>query len=56
MPSYVYGCSCGVVEEVLMSIHDDGERVCPACGAVMARKPSLGAVTFKGTGWGKDAR
>ena len=47
MPNYDYRCKgCGVVESVPHPITDDPELPCPACGTVLARVPSVLAVTF----------
>jgi putative FmdB family regulatory protein len=51
MPSYVYECACGQVYDVQHSIHEDPDVECDNCGGGMKRKPSFGAVAFKGTGF-----
>lgn len=54
MPTYVYQCACGYREEIR---HGMGETVtieCTYCLVPLTRKPGIGAVTFIGTGWGKD--
>ena len=51
MPTYVYECPCGQIYDVQHSIHEDPDVECDYCGGGMERKPSFGAVTFKGTGF-----
>ena len=47
MPNYDYRCKgCGIVQSVTHPITDDPELPCPACGTVLARVPSVLAVTF----------
>lgn len=56
MPTYIYICSqCVSDETVIHSINSDPEVKCSFCGNVMDRKPQVAAVTFNGSGWGKDA-
>ena len=54
MPFYVYSCTCGLVKEIIHAMTADVRIVCPDCLEEMTRKPSVGAVTFNGEGWGKD--
>lgn len=57
MPSYNYICkNCESITTVIRSIHD-AEKVpqCTKCDTEMVKKYGIGAVTFKGSGWGKDA-
>jgi len=55
MPEYLYLCSCGCSKRVRHGMFEDVVLDCEACGQPMARKPQLGAVTFKGDGWaGKE--
>jgi putative FmdB family regulatory protein len=56
-PTYDYKCEdCGMTLTIIRGIKDTEHRpVCVNCAKVMPRvydKPP--AVTFKGTGWGKD--
>jgi putative FmdB family regulatory protein len=55
MPTYLYSCECGNESEVFHEMTATVRIVCPNCVDQMSRKPSIGAVMFKGTGWGKDA-
>lgn len=55
MPTYEYECiSCNIRYETTAPI---GENVAPlCCGVVMRQVYSVPGVSFKGTGWGKDAK
>lgn len=55
MPSYEYECiSCNIRYETIAPI---GKNVAPlCCGLSMRQVYSVPGVSFKGTGWGKDAR
>lgn len=56
MPTYTYVCPrCDTHEIVIHSINSDPEVRCSFCSGLMDRKPQLNAVTFNGSGWGKDA-
>jgi putative FmdB family regulatory protein len=56
MPTYDYRCTeCDQTATVSVKITENPSvPVCVACGVTMVRVFGLGAVTFKGTGWGKD--
>lgn len=56
MPTYVYKCDqCDHAYELIHFIHEtDQDRFCPDCKSKVKRIVSLGAVTFKGNGWGGD--
>lgn len=56
MPTYDYRCTeCDQTATVAVKITENPSvPVCVACGISMVRVFGLGAVTFKGTGWGKD--
>jgi putative FmdB family regulatory protein len=57
MPLYTYKCpDC---EEKVTKDHgmmDDPKFVCEKCETTLKKLPGVGAVSFKGGGWGKDAR
>jgi putative FmdB family regulatory protein len=54
MPVYDYKCECGNTRTQTISIKEkDFSAVCH-CGKQMTRVYSAPAVTFKGSGWGKD--
>ena len=56
MPYYVYKCNqCGHKQEVDHPMMDTPTFICPKCSTVMAKLPGIGAVTFKGSGWGHQA-
>ena len=62
MPTYEYYCPvCEGTKTVTRSIHEDELNIyCDACKAnglkvIISRRYSAPAITFKGTGWGKDA-
>lgn len=56
MPNYDYKCQgCATTTTIAHSITAKMIVHCPNCQKVMARVPSAPTVTFKGTGWGKDA-
>lgn len=51
MPEYLYACACGYKETIR---HGMGENVvveCTLCKVPMIRKPQVGAVTFRGSGF-----
>lgn len=56
MPIYEYRCTeCDQTASVAASIKDEPSvPVCGACTVTMVRVYGVAAVTFKGTGWGKD--
>lgn len=58
MPVYEYRCTeCEQTASVTANITEQPAiPVCGNCTVTMVRVFGLGAVTFKGTGWGKDAR
>jgi putative FmdB family regulatory protein len=57
MPVYDFKCECGKTSTITISIKDvDNFKTTCVCGKKMQRLFGLQAVTFKGTGWGKDAR
>lgn len=59
MPTYDFKCSrCETKLSIVRSINsqDKEEFKCPDCDLPMTRVYSSPAVTFAGSGWGKDAR
>lgn len=58
MPAYEYECqSCDKSVTVVRSINDPEKKpVCVGCGQVMVRDYKVTGVSFKGNGWGKQAR
>jgi putative FmdB family regulatory protein len=55
MPIYEFECTvCKIRVEVDKSIHDENQPIC--CGANMSRRYSTFGISFKGEGWGKDAK
>lgn len=57
MPIYTYKCKpCDVKKEVDHPMNDNPTILCETCKTEMIKIPGFGAVSFKGTGWGKDAR
>ena len=57
MPLYTYKCvPCDVKQTIDHGMHDDPEILCETCKSKMIKIPGVGAVSFRGTGWGKDAR
>lgn len=54
MPFYDFKCECGKTSTATVSIKDDDFKMTCICGKEMKRVFGIGAVTFKGTGWGKD--
>lgn len=57
MPTYDFKCTeCPNTITVSIRITDQvTPPVCADCAITMVRQFGLAAVTFKGTGWGKDA-
>lgn len=54
MAMYQYECiSCNINYDVSQPIGENVPPVC--CGLVMRQVYSVPGVSFKGTGWGKDA-
>lgn len=54
MPSYEYRCiACNMTYMVERSIHEDNAPMC--CNMAMAQIYGVPGISFKGTGWGKDA-
>lgn len=57
MPTYDYKCDkCNTDRSVQHSVHSNSAYHCEKCGGEMRKVYSIAAVTFKGGGWGKDAR
>ena len=57
MPAYDYKClDCNASTTVIRAISDDEAKpICITCAQEMTRSyDSAPAITFKGTGWGKD--
>lgn len=54
MPVYDYKCECGNTRTQTISIKETDFKAVCHCGKEMKRVFGLGAVTFKGGGWGKD--
>jgi putative FmdB family regulatory protein len=53
MPVYDFKCECGKTSTITISIADvDAFRCTCICGKPMVRQFGVGAVTFKGSGWG----
>lgn len=53
MPVYDFKCECGKKNTLTVGLKDiDGFRCKCVCGKLMTRVFGVGAVTFKGTGWG----
>lgn len=57
MPIYEFKCDAD--ETVVWITYDSDRRDtpthCPECNGLMKRSYQLGGVSFKGSGWGKDA-
>ena len=57
MPIYLYKClECGYTVDIDHPMMDSPEVLCPECSTACKKMPGIGAVSFKGGGWGKDAR
>jgi putative FmdB family regulatory protein len=55
MPVYDFKCECGKTSTITIGIADLDKFVCKCiCGKPMVRQFGVGAITFKGSGWGKD--
>jgi putative FmdB family regulatory protein len=54
MPVYDFKCECGKTSTITISIPPGEFKMSCVCGKPMARVYSAPAVTFKGSGWGKD--
>lgn len=56
MPVYDYRCrQCDIIVTVAHDAYDDSPVVCETCGDNMFKKFGVGAVVFKGTGWGHQS-
>jgi putative FmdB family regulatory protein len=54
MPTYEYQCiACNMRYTVERSIHEANPPQC--CNMAMAQVYGVPGISFKGTGWGKDA-
>lgn len=54
MPTYEYECvSCNIRYEVERAMSDTSEPIC--CSYPMRQIYHAPGISFKGTGWGKDA-
>jgi putative FmdB family regulatory protein len=57
MATYDYKCDkCDVTTQVAYPINENPVITCEACKSEMSKVFSAPQVTFKGGGWGKDAR
>jgi len=55
MPLYLYKCNtCGEKREVDHGMSDNPEILCDKCQEQCAKLPGVGAVTFRGSGWGSQ--
>jgi predicted nucleic acid-binding Zn ribbon protein len=55
MPVYDFKCECGKTSTITVELaYIDKFRAGCICGKVMKRVLAVAAVTFKGSGWGKD--
>jgi putative FmdB family regulatory protein len=55
MPVYDFKCECGKTNTLTVGFKEiDGFQCRCECGKLMTRQYGVGAVTFKGSGWGKD--
>lgn len=55
MPVYDFKCQCGKTSTITIGIAEvEAFRMTCICGKVMVRQFGIGAITFKGSGWGKD--
>lgn len=57
MALYDYKCpECHIIHPVEHSVHEDFEMTCVLCKVPMRKVYSSPAITFNGTGWGREAR
>ena len=57
MPIYLYKCpECQEKQEKDHGMADSPTFTCAKCDVALKKIPGVGAVSFKGGGWGKDAR
>lgn len=57
MPLYTYKCpQCDSRTTLDHPMMADPKPTCEACQTALVKLPGVGAVSFKGGGWGKDAR
>lgn len=55
MPLYTYKCkTCDIKQDVHHGMNDAPDILCIECGEPCIKIPSVGSVTFKGSGWGSD--
>lgn len=54
MPTYIYRCNNGHIQEVQHSIALDPDVKCQVCDQPMNRQPQRTNVKFYGKGWGGD--
>lgn len=55
MPVYDFKCpKCGETRTQTLSIHATNHTATCKCGSEMVKIIPVPAVTFRGTGWGKD--
>ena len=55
MATYEYYCAhCGTTLEIIHPIDASPVILCADCSQPRQKKFGVGAVTFKGSGWGKD--
>lgn len=57
MATYTYKCpTCQAVQDISHSITETPELTCDNCKVSLIKVFSAPQVSFKGGGWGKDAR
>lgn len=58
MPTYAYECNtCKESVTIVRSINDPEKKpTCVQCGKAMTRDYKVTGVSFKGNGWGSQAR
>jgi putative FmdB family regulatory protein len=55
MPIYLYKCpECETKREVDHPMMDEPQLTCDNCNVGLKKLPGVGAVSFKGSGWGSD--
>ena len=55
MPIYVYKCpECSEKQEKDHGMADSPTFTCGKCNVTLKKIPGVGAVSFKGSGWGSD--